>query len=67
MDNTFIVVAGMGVVFWGLTILAIVNVILKDFGSMQSKVIWGLVALTPFVGWIVYFLFGAKRGVRKKG
>ncbi|MBF0302122.1 MAG: PLDc N-terminal domain-containing protein [Desulfamplus sp.] len=64
--DTFIVVAGMALVFWGFTMLAIVNIILKDFGSMQNKAIWGLVALIPFVGWIIYFIFGAKRGVRKE-
>lgn len=59
------VVAGLGVVFWGLTMLAMVNVVVKDFGSTQKKALWGLVSLLPFVGWLIYFMFGAKRGVRK--
>ncbi|MBF0259375.1 MAG: PLDc N-terminal domain-containing protein [Desulfamplus sp.] len=63
--DTYIVVAGIGMIFWGLTMLAMVNVILKDFGSVQNKAIWGVVALIPFVGWLIYFMFGAKRGVRK--
>jgi len=63
--STFVVVAGVGAVCWGFTMLAIVNVILKDFGSIQNKAIWGVVALLPFVGWIIYFIFGAKKGVRK--
>lgn len=64
--DTFIVVAGMGAVGWGLTMLAMVNIILKDFGSMQNKAIWGVVAMVPFVGWIIYFIFGAKKGVRRE-
>jgi hypothetical protein len=56
--DTSIIVAGLGLVFWGLTMLAIVNVILKDFGSIQYKAMWGLIALIPFVGWSIYFIFG---------
>lgn len=63
--DTFVVVASMGAIFWGFTMLAMVNIILKDFGSIQNKAIWGVVALIPFVGWIIYFMFGAKRGVKK--
>lgn len=65
MDNTFMVVAGLGVIFWGLTMLAMLNVVLKDFGSTQTKALWGIVSLIPFVGWLIYFIFGAKKGVRK--
>ncbi len=65
MDNTFMVVVGLGVIFWGLTMLAMVNVVLKDFGSTQTKALWGIVSMIPFVGWLIYFIFGAKRGVRK--
>ncbi len=65
--DIFIIVAGVGVVFWGLTMLAIVNVILKDFGSIRHKLMWGLIALIPFIGWGIYFMFGAKRGTRKEG
>lgn len=63
--DTFAIVAGAGMVFWGLTMLAMVNIILKDFGSMRNKALWGIIALIPFVGWLIYFMFGAKRGVRK--
>ncbi len=59
-------VAGIALIFWMLTMLAIVNIVFKDFGSIQNKAIWGVVALIPFVGWIIYFMFGAKRGVPKR-
>lgn len=63
--DTYIIVIGLGLLFWGLTMLAIVNVISKDFGSIQYKAFWGFISLIPFVGWIIYFIFGAKRGINK--
>lgn len=65
MDN-FVVVAGVAMVFWGFTMIAMVNIIMKDFGSIQNKAVWGVVALIPFIGWAIYFMFGSKRGVLKK-
>ncbi|MBF0377523.1 MAG: PLDc N-terminal domain-containing protein [Desulfamplus sp.] len=64
--DTYIIVVGLGLLFWGLTMLAIVNVISKDFGSIQYKAFWGFIALIPFVGWSIYFIFGARRGIRKE-
>ena len=64
--DTFIVVASIGAIFWGLTMLVIIDVILKDFGSIQTKALWGFVALIPVLGWIVYLIFGYKKGIRKK-
>jgi uncharacterized membrane protein YhaH (DUF805 family) len=63
--DTFVVIAGIGVIFWGLTILAIIDVLLKDFGSTKTKAIWGLTALVPFVGWLVYLVFGFRKGTKK--
>ena len=64
--DTFVVVAGIGVIFWGLTMLAIIDVLLKDFGSIKTKAIWGATALVPLVGWLIYLVFGFRKGVRKK-
>jgi uncharacterized membrane protein YvlD (DUF360 family) len=65
--DTFVVIAGIGAIFWGLTMLAMVDIILKDFGSIKTKALWGAVSLVPFIGWLIYFLVGAKKGIRKKG
>jgi len=52
-----------GVVFFLLTCIAILDIARKDFGSIQMKALWGfLVAMVPFIGVVVYFLFGARRG-----
>ncbi|SMC55435.1 Phospholipase_D-nuclease N-terminal [Desulfocicer vacuolatum DSM 3385] len=64
--DTFVVIAGIGVIFWGLTMLAMVDIILKDFGSIKTKALWGAVSLVPFIGWLIYAVAGAKKGIRKK-
>lgn len=67
MDNsllhTIMVWAGIGVLFFGLTMLAVSDVIRKDFGSTKAKTLWGVIALFPFLGWVIYLLFGFRRGV----
>lgn len=48
--------------FFLMTIWAVVNAAEKEFGSLGIKVLWLAVASVPFVGFIIYFLFGARRG-----
>ena len=45
-----------------LTMLALIDIIKKDFGSTKAKVIWHFVALIPLIGWLIYLLFGFKKG-----
>ena len=52
----------IGFVFLILTLLAIIDVTRKDFGTIQKKAIWGLVAVVPFIGWLIYLVFGFKKG-----
>ncbi len=54
-----------GVVFWLMTCIAIVDIARKDFGGIEKKAAWGFTALVPFIGVIIYFLFGYKKGVPK--
>lgn len=54
-----------GVAFFLLTCLAILDIARKDFGSIQMKALWGfLVAMVPFIGVVIYFLIGARKGKR---
>jgi hypothetical protein len=54
-----------GIVFFLLTCLALLDIARKDFGSIQMKALWAFVAaLVPFVGVVIYFLFGFRRGKR---
>lgn len=48
-----------------LTMLALIDIIKKDFGSIRAKVAWHFVALVPGIGWLVYLIFGFRRGTRK--
>jgi len=52
----------IGFVFLILTLLAIIDVTRKDFGTIQKKAIWGLVAVVPFIGWLIYLVFGFREG-----
>ncbi len=52
----------IGVVFFVLTILAVFDVSRKDFGTFGRKAVWAIVALIPFIGWLIYLLFGFRKG-----
>ena len=54
-----------GVVFFLITCVAILDIAKKDFGSMHMKALWAfVVAMVPFIGVMVYFLFGFRKGKR---
>lgn len=61
MSTTEIVI-GVGVFFLILTWLAVFDVARKDFGTTGKKILWGLVALIPFIGPLVYFVIGFRIG-----
>jgi hypothetical protein len=65
MDTVTFFVA-VGVFFYVLTCWAIIDVALKDFSSLPVKAAWGITAFIPFIGWLIYFAFGAKKGTRRK-
>ncbi len=44
------------------TIWAVVDSAQKEFGSPGRKAAWVAVASIPFVGFIIYLLFGFRRG-----
>ncbi len=48
--------------FFILTVWALVDVFMKDFGSTGRKVVWVLVAGFPFVGALIYLIFGFRKG-----
>lgn len=52
----------ISVFFYLLTVLAIIDIIRKDFGTIGKKALWGLIAVVPFVGWLVYLIFGFRKG-----
>jgi hypothetical protein len=44
------------------TIWAVVDSAQKDFGSLGRKVLWVAIASLPFVGFVIYLIFGFRRG-----
>ena len=66
MDKTVLYILIAAGISLGLTMLALIDIILKDFGSVKIKFIWHLVAIIPVIGWLVYLIFGYKKGTRMK-
>ena len=59
---TVIVWVKIGFFFYLLTVLAIIDIARKDFGTIGKKALWGLIALVPFIGWLIYLIFGFRKG-----
>jgi hypothetical protein len=45
-----------------MTVWAVVDVLLKNFKTTGQKAMWGFIALIPFIGFIIYLLFGFRKG-----
>lgn len=52
----------LSIPFFILTVWAVVNAALKDFGSPAKKALWLVVASIPYVGFIFYFTIGSRKG-----
>lgn len=57
-----LIIAGLFFMCFLLTAWAIVNVAQKDFGSIGEKAFWWLIASIPFVGFLIYLIFGFRKG-----
>ncbi len=66
MDQTLLYVLLISAISFGLTMLALIDIILKDFGSTKAKIIWHFIAIVPVFGWLIYLIFGYKKGQRAK-
>jgi hypothetical protein len=60
------VIIGTGVTFFLATCWAIIDIARKDFGGIEKKAIWGVITLIPFIGPVVYFSIGFRKG-KKSG
>ncbi|MDA8139442.1 MAG: PLDc N-terminal domain-containing protein [Desulfobacteraceae bacterium] len=65
MSTAQLIVLG-GVLFYLLTCWAIFDIARRDFGGIEKKAIWAIVALIPFIGPIIYIAAGLRRGCRKR-
>jgi len=57
---------GLGLFFFILTCWAVLDASQRDFGTLGKKALWMLVAAIPIIGFIIYFIFGCRKG-RKPG
>ena len=60
--STVKIIIGICIPFVILTLWAIFDAARRDFGAIEQKAIWVLVAAIPFIGFIVYLIVGVKRG-----
>ncbi|MDD9301928.1 MAG: PLDc N-terminal domain-containing protein [Desulfobacter sp.] len=65
MENTLLYILIVVGLSFGLTMLALIDIIKKDFPSVKEKFVWHLVAIIPVFGWLVYFALGARKGKKK--
>ena len=49
------------------TVWAMADVACKDFGSPGKKILWWLVASIPFLGVVIYLVFGFRKGKKIPG
>ena len=59
------IIIALTIPFFIGTVWAVVNVLQKEFPSMGQKAAWGIVAMIPFVGFIIYLIFGFRKGKRR--
>jgi hypothetical protein len=64
--HTIKIVLGISVPFLLATLWAVIHVAQKEFGSLREKVLWMMIAAIPFIGFILYLIFGFRKG-KKSG
>jgi hypothetical protein len=60
--HTIKIVLGLSVPFLLATLWAVIHAAQKEFGSFREKVLWMMIAAIPFIGFIIYLIFGLRRG-----
>lgn len=60
--NKFYIIIGIGTLFLLLTWMAFLDIVRKDFGSFEKKLIWGVIVCIPFIGVTLYLIFGFRKG-----
>ena len=60
--QTIKMVLGLSVPFLLATLWAVIHASQKEFGGFREKVLWMMVAAIPFIGFIIYLLFGFRKG-----
>jgi uncharacterized membrane protein YhaH (DUF805 family) len=59
-----LIIIAVALPFFMLTMWAAIDVAVKKFNTPREKTIWWIIALIPFIGWLIYFAGGYGRGVK---
>jgi hypothetical protein len=59
---TIKMILGLSVPFLLATLWAVIHAAQKEFGSLREKVLWMMIAAIPFIGFIIYLIFGLRKG-----
>ncbi|MFZ5565148.1 MAG: PLDc N-terminal domain-containing protein [Thermodesulfobacteriota bacterium] len=62
MSTPALIIIALSIVSYLLTCWALLDVVGRDFGGIEKKAAWGVVAFIPFAGWVIYLAFGRRRG-----
>ena len=65
--KTIAVVLGLVTPFFLGTLWATVNAAQRDFGTFGKKALWLFIAAIPFIGFIIYLVFGMRKGKMPEG
>ena len=63
---TIKMVLGLSIPFLLATLWAIIHAAQNEFGNLREKSFWMIVAAIPFIGFIIYLIFGFRKW-KKKG
>jgi hypothetical protein len=48
--------------FFLATVWSIIDVAQKDFGTPGKKALWWIITSVPFIGFMIYLIFGFRKG-----
>ena len=60
--NTAHIIIAIGILFYLFACIAFIDIARKDFGSIGKKALWAFTAFLPFIGPVLYFVLGYKKG-----
>jgi uncharacterized membrane protein YhaH (DUF805 family) len=63
--STAVAIIIIGMLFFLLTCWALIDITRRDFGGIEKKAAWGFVTMVPFIGPLVYFSIGMRKGKKK--
>ncbi len=60
--RTITIFIGICIPFILLTVWGVTDAAMKDFDSTGKKTLWVIIASIPFIGFLIYLIFGFRKG-----